>query len=157
MKPLFVLVGLMLTTPAVAQDGWVTSVLFIDGECRKLLVGDEDLQPICGKQIMQAIHSDGRVELMVPTEDDDDRFFVFIGQRQGSEGDWPLVQDISEIVVGLDTMGERQKTYRASGQCTHEDGYAGSARFTCAMTGSAGRAYEFVFVSDGNAPENIIE
>ncbi len=157
MKYLLVLVGLMLVPPAVTQDGWVKSVLFIDGDCQILLVGKQDMQPVCGTQIIQAIHSDGRIELMVSTDGDDGRFFVLIGQRQGSEGDWPLVQEIVELVVGLDTMGERQKTYKASWHYINDNAHAGPARFLCGISDSAGREYDFAFVSDGSPPENVLE
>jgi hypothetical protein len=143
-----------LAATAHAQEVTPERVLFIDGECAALSVGEEDLQAVCAPEVTQVTYVGGRIELFVSTESADGRFLVFGGQ--GTKGEDAMLQDVDSVIVSLDPMGDSQKTYPASGQCRHGDAFAGPARFTCAVTDESGKSYGFDFVSDGAVPEDAL-
>lgn len=156
MKLLLPLMTLLLASAAIAQDASPEAVLFIDGECKTLLVGEEDMQSVCAPQVVQVSYTGGRMELMVSTGDQEGSFMVFIGQKVQSGSPETVLHEIEQVAFSLDPMGDDITTTNATGACHYGDAFAGPAQITCAIKDETGKVYNFDFLSDGTAPDDVL-
>lgn len=156
MKFLHLIASLIMISPALAQSADPHSVFSLRGECQALSVGEEDLRDICADEIMQVTYTDGKMELAIWTDDPSGRFIVFVGAVERT--DTGLLQQIDMLIDGKDGNGDNNVEHAAKGTCTLDgDPSAGPARYACDATDSDGTRYAFAFVTDGSAPENMLD
>ena len=148
--------GILLASPAAAQSGDPQSVLTLRGECQALVAGGEDLIDICANEIMQVIYTDHRMDLSIWTDSPSGRFIVFSGPITES-GDG-MVQQIDLVIDGKDGSGDNNVDHKATGRCTLSGNAAqGPVQFTCEATDEDGAVYTFAFLTDGGAPESMLD
>ena len=156
MKFLSLLTGLLLMFPATAQSAEPNSVFTLRGECQTFVVGDEDLTSICAGEVMQVVYTDSRMDLSIWTDDPSGRFFVLSGTASAEDGNLALA--IDQITEGKDGSGNNNVEIGALGKCTLAgDPTAGPAQYTCEATDDAGKTYKFAFLTDGSAPESMLD
>ncbi len=155
MKLLPLLFGLLLVSPA-AQGTDSHSVFTLRGECQTLVAYAEDLTGICAGEVMQVVYTDSRMDLSIWTDDPNGRFLIFRGMASEQNGNLTLA--IDQITQGKDGSGNNNVDIKATGQCALTGNpMAGAARYTCAATDEAGIAYKFAFLTDGSAPESMLD
>lgn len=156
MKFLPLLADLLLVSPTAAQGTDPHTVLTLRGECQALAAGSEDLIDICAGEIMQVIYTDYRMELAIWTDSPSGRFLVFSGPA--TEDEAGLVQQVDLVIDGKDGSGNNNVELAATGQCTLDgDPFDGAIQFTCEATDDTGNAYSFAFLTDGDAPESMLD
>lgn len=156
MKFLPMLSGLLLVSPAAGQSAEPHSVYTLRGECQSFTVGTEDLTSICAGEVMQVVYTDSRMDLSIWTDDPTGRFFVISGTASAEDSNLALA--IDRITEGKDGSGNNNVEVKASGKCMLAgDPTSGPAEYTCEATDADGRTYKFVLVTDGTAPENMLD
>lgn len=156
MKILAMLPALLLASPATAQSAEPHSVFTLRGQCQTFVAGAEDLTSICAGEVMQVVYTDSRMDLSIWTDDPSGRFFVFSGTASAENGN--LVLAIDQITEGKDGSGNNNVDAKASGKCTLAgDPTAGPAQYTCEATDDEGKTYKFALLTDGTAPENMLD
>lgn len=155
MKLLLLLSGLLLVSPA-AQGADPHSVFTLRGECQTFVADAEDLTDICVGEVIQVVYTDSRMDLTIWTVDPNGRFFVFSGMA--SEQDGNLALAIDQITEGKDRSGNDNFGISGTGQCTLAGNpMDGPAQYSCDATDKAGIAYKFAFLTDGSAPESMLD
>lgn len=155
MKFLPLLTGLLLMSPT-AQSAEPHSVFTLRGTCQSFIVGTEDLTDLCAGEVMQVVYTDSRMDLSIWTDHPKGRFFVLSGTASAENGNLALAVD--QITEGKDGSGNNNVDAKASGKCTLVgDPTAGPAQYTCEATDHAGKTYRFVLLTDGTAPENMLD
>ena len=156
MKFLPMLSALLLTSPAAAQNADPHSVFTLRGECQTFVAGTEDLTSICAGEVLQVVYTDSRMDLSIWTDDPSGRFFVLSGTASAENGNLALA--IDQITEGKDGSGKNNVDANASGKCMLAgDPTSGPAQYTCEATDAAGIAYKFALLTDGSAPESMLD
>ena len=156
MKFLSMLSGLLLVSPAAAQSADPHSVFTLRGECQTFVAGTEDLTSICAGEVLQVVYTDSRMDLSIWTDDPSGRFLVLSGTASAENGNLALA--IDRITEGKDGSGNNNVEVKASGKCTLTgDPTSGPAHYSCEATDAAGIAYKFALLTDGSAPENMLD
>ncbi|KRA99995.1 hypothetical protein ASD83_05820 [Devosia sp. Root685] len=156
MKFLPMLPALLLTSPAAAQNADPHSVFTLRGECQTFVAGTEDLTSICAGEVLQVVYTDSRMDLSIWTDDPSGRFFVLSGTASAENGNLALA--IDQITEGKDGSGNNNVDANASGKCMLAgDPTSGPAQYTCEATDAAGKTYKFALLTDGSAPENMLD
>lgn len=156
MKFLPLFFGLLLVSPAAAQNAEPFSALTIKGECQALTAGDEDLLDICAGEVAQVIYMDARMELAIWTTDPSDRFIVLAGPTEDGPDGWAF-QTIDEVIVAPDGSGNNNVTHKATGLCTFGDFFVGNAQYRCEAVTKDGSVYNFAFLSEDGVPESMLD
>lgn len=151
----FAIMGLSTAQPISAQDLVAERVLSITGECQHLALAEEDLTSVCAPELIQVFYQGGHIELFVATENPDGRFLVFAGS--GAKTAESVHQAVDVVTLGLDPNGDQLETVAVRGQCLSEDAVAGVARISCDVQTAGDEAYRLEFLSDGSAPENLLD
>ncbi|KFL31633.1 hypothetical protein JP75_08920 [Devosia riboflavina] len=148
--------ALLLASPAAAQSVDPHSVFTLRGECQTFVAGADDLTSICAGEVMQVVYTDGRMDLSIWTDDPSGRFFVLSGTATAEDGNLALA--IDQITEGKDGSGNNNVDVNASGKCTLAgDPTSGPAQYTCDTTDDTGKTYKFALLTDGTAPENMLD
>jgi len=156
MKFLPMLTGLLLASSAAGQSAEPHSVHALRGECQIFIVGTEDLTSICAGEVMQVVYTNGRMDLSIWMDDPTGRFFVLSGKASAEDSNLALA--IDQITEGKDGSGNNNVDVDASGKCILAgDPTSGPARYTCEATDAAGKTYQFAMITDGTAPENMLD
>ena len=164
MKFLPMLTGLLLASPAAGQSAEPHSVYALRGQCQIFTVGTEDLTSICAGEVMQVVYTNSRMDLSIWMDDPTGRFFVLSGKASAEDSNLALA--IDQITEGKDGSGNNNVDGRgnnnvevnASGKCILAgDPTSGPARYTCEATDAAGKTYQFAMITDGTAPENMLD
>ena len=156
MKFLPVLIGLLLMSTPIARSAEPHSVYTLRGECQSFVVGAADLTSICAGEVMQVVYTDSRMDLSIWTDDPSGRFFVFSGTASAENGNLALA--IDQIIEGKDGSGNNNVDVKALGKCTLAgDPTSGPAQYTCEATDETGKRYNFALLTDGTAPENMLD
>ncbi|MBN9334417.1 hypothetical protein [Devosia sp.] len=156
MKFLPLLFSLLLVSPAAAEMADPSSAVTLRGKCQSLTAGAEDLGNICASEIMQVIYTDHHMELVVWTDDPSGRFIVFSGEMEQGP-DAKSFQHVDLVIAAPDGSGDRNVTYKAKGLCTFGDYRAGNAQYRCEAVTKDGSVYNFAFLTDAGAPENMLD
>ncbi|KKB81066.1 hypothetical protein VW35_02560 [Devosia soli] len=155
MKFLPLVTGLLLMSPT-AQSAEPHSVFTLRGTCQSFLVGNENLTSLCSGEVMQVVYTDSRMDLSIWTDDPNGRFFVLSGPASAENGNLALAVD--QITKGEDGSGNNNVDRKALGKCLLAgDPTAGPAQYTCEATDTKGTTYTFSFLTDGTAPENMLD
>lgn len=156
MKFLPVLPALLLVSPAAAQSADPHSVFTLRGECQTFVAGAENLTSICAGEVLQVVYTDGRLDLSIWTDAPSGRFFVLSGTASAEDGN--LAVAIDRITEGKDGSGNNNVDVKASGKCTLAgDPTSGPAQYSCEAADDTGKTYTFALLTDGTAPENMLD
>jgi len=141
MKLLPTLPCLLFVSSTAAQGADPHSVFTLRGECQILVAGAEDLTGTCAGEVTQVVYTDSRMDLSIWTDDPNGRFLVLSGMASEQVG-----------------SGNDNVDMKATGQCKLTGSpMAGPAQYTCDATDEAGNPYQFAFLTDGSAPENMLD
>lgn len=150
------LTGLLLMSTTATQSAEPHSVFTLRGTCQSFLAGTEDLTRLCAGEVMQVVYTDRSMDLSIWTDDPKGRFFVLSGTASAEAGNLALT--IDKITEGKDGSGNNNVEIKASGHCLLAgDPTAGPAQYTCEATDTEGKNYTFAFLTDGTAPESMLD
>jgi len=150
MRPiLFALAALTLALPAQAAEP--TNMMNVDGTCESLVIDGIDLTDECQDKVLQMIYDIGRVGLYAFSGET----VVTFSGTSDAVIDNVIHQDLDKVLIS--TSGSDTTTIAARGTCSFENPYDDKpAQFTCSARAKSGATYEFSFLSDGNAPVDVM-
>ena len=142
--PLFALLGLLATGPALAQQG---AEVKMTGRCERLVIGGLDVTQNCKEELVNTV-SRGRTTFDFAAWDGQTLSFSGAGAQHERTEETEQLQPISLVVPGMKNKeGIARSPAPAVGSCKFSAPEPGKTMITCEAT-SQGKIYAGVFVTD---------